>query len=68
MTNLENLEHANRTGLHNVVGENHPRAKLTEKDIFKILDLLKSGMSGVSISKIYNVNESCISKIKNGNT
>lgn len=48
----------------NSTGENNSRAKLTEKDVIKIRNLYsQSNMTLTEISKIYNVQFSCIEKI-----
>lgn len=41
VTHLENVQHAIRTGLTNNKGVNHPRAKLTDKEVLEIRDLYK---------------------------
>ena len=41
VTQKENIQHAIRTGLMNVNGENNPRAKLTDQEVLEIRDLFK---------------------------
>ncbi len=47
-------------------GENHPRAKLTEKDVLEIREHLKSGKLQRIVAEMYNLDKSYISKIKLG--
>ena len=68
MTAQENNQHANKTGLRNVKLENHPRAKLTNKDVLNIAKKIESGQTGASIAREYGVNPWAISKIKTGVT
>ena len=68
MTIQENNAHANETGLRNVKLENHPKAKLTNEDVLKIVNMLNEGRTGASIAREYGVNKSAISKIKTGAT
>ena len=46
-----------------VVGERHPRSKLTEKNIPEICALSVGGMSNISIGKIFGVSANSISGV-----
>jgi hypothetical protein len=46
-------------------GEKHPFAKLTEKDVSEIRDLLSQGIKQRTIAGLYNVSQQTISVIKN---
>lgn len=63
-TRLENQKHASILGLQNrCKGENHPNAKLTEKDVIEIRRLLLKKVSQRKIALIYNVSKSTINLI-----
>jgi group I intron endonuclease len=47
-------------------GEGGVRAKLKEKDVLNIKELIKNGYTNKQIAEIYNVDGSTISKIKTG--
>ena len=49
-------------------GEKNGKAKLTEKDVLDIIELLKQKQSGASIARQYNVSTATISGIKNKKT
>lgn len=68
VTNYENTLHAIKTGLRNNNGENNPSSKLTEKDVYKIIDLFKEGKSCAFIAKQYNVSSSAIERIRRRET
>jgi DNA invertase Pin-like site-specific DNA recombinase len=52
-------------GLVNFVrGSKHPRAKLTEKDIPTIRDLLNKNLSSYKIAKMFGVSSQTIKSIK----
>jgi hypothetical protein len=61
-TNLENKQHAIKTGLTNLKGINHGRCKLTEE---QVLEIKKIGFSQtrMSLSKKYGVARITISRI-----
>lgn len=61
-----NNKHGYDTGLiKSLKGENHKRAKLTNKDVLEIREHLKQGvLSNVKISKLYNISSNSISGIK----
>lgn len=72
--NLENLEwttisgntkHAYNIGRINTSGEKNGMAKLTEKEVLEICELIKKEYSLEYISNLYNVKKSTISRIKN---
>jgi len=46
-------------------GQNHPNSKLTEIQVIEIKKLIKQGLSNTYISKLFNVRDYNISKIKN---
>ena len=60
-TPKENTNHAISIGLTNRSGVNNANSKLTEKDI---LNIRKSKLSGVKLSKIYNITPTAISYVK----
>lgn len=66
-TSSENSQHALRTGLrHPAHGERHGSAKLTEKDVSTIRDLLMQGDAGAGLARKYNVSATTINAIKKG--
>ena len=58
-----NMKHAFRTGLINNTGEKNGMAKLNERKVREIKELLKQGISQYKIAKKYNVSRSAILKI-----
>ena len=67
LTKKENFEHAIRTGLFNVKGENHPQSKLTDDDIREIRRLFhEEGLSKYRIGRIMNIDRRYIGKILSG--
>jgi DNA-binding NarL/FixJ family response regulator len=68
VTNYENTQHAIKIGLRNNNGERNPSAKLIEKDIYEIVDLIKEGKSCAFIAKQFNVSASSIERIKGRKT
>lgn len=61
----ENTKHAYRIGLMSAVGENNGQAKLTEKEIYEIRDLIKNKvLTNSQISKKYNISQSTVCDIK----
>lgn len=72
-TAKENTRHAIRTGLKKIseksrlmlsissTGENHNKAKLTEK---QVLEIRKSNLKTIELAIIYNVSHTTISKVK----
>lgn len=70
-THQYNMTHANEEGNHNVKGENHPLAKLTNQDIIDIRAMyfprarLKNNgkYNCVQIANMYNLNVSTIRRI-----
>lgn len=66
-THKENMEHAANFGNFDVVGQNHPKAKLTNNDVLEIFKLYKTGKHTQSyIGKLYGVSFSCVSAIVRG--
>lgn len=66
-TSSENSQHALKTGLrHPAHGERHGSAKLTEKEVSSIRDLLTQGKTGADLARMYNVSTTTISAIKKG--
>lgn len=66
-TYSENSQHAIDTGLAvRYKGEKHSRAKLTEDQVYEILDMHKSGMCYSEIASKYNLHKTNIGKIVNG--
>jgi hypothetical protein len=67
VTPTENMQHAIRVGSMDFVGEKHPNAKLTNKDVAEIFKLYKTGKYTQSyIGKLYGVSFSCVSAIVRG--
>ena len=65
-TPKENTRHAIKSGLNKNYGENHYKSILTKKDVLRILELLKQGLSHSSIAKQYNVSRTLITRINVG--
>ena len=66
VTYRQNSIHASENGLLNVKrGEQARSAKLKEKEVLEIMELHKKGNSNASISRIYGVDPSTISRIVN---
>ena len=69
LSNLEwvsyfgNMQHAFSTGLANNTGVKNGMAKLNERKVREIKELLKQGISQYKIAKKYNVSRSAILKI-----
>jgi len=57
----EQINHADNTGLRNIKGENHKLSKFSNSDIKFIRE---SNLTAVELAKRFNVNRSCIFKIK----
>lgn len=67
VTPSQNQIHAYKTGLKKITtGTKHWNSVFSNKDILKIKDLLKNGMSQGKISKMYGCNQSSISDIATG--
>ncbi len=68
MTSSQNKKHAFKMGLFKPAkGIKHYRAKLSDKDVLNIRELLKSGQYNQrQIATLYNVKPNHISRIKNG--
>lgn len=49
-----------------ISGEKHPSAKLTNNQVIEIIKMLKEGMRGMDIAKIFGICQSTISLIKHG--
>lgn len=49
-------------------GESHGMAKLTKKDVIDILAMLKNGIYGKSLARMYHVTKQEISNINTGKT
>lgn len=65
VSNKENIQHAYQTGLRNSVGEHNPGHKLTEKEVFEIIDFLQyTTYTQAEIAVLYNVHEETIGRIK----
>lgn len=48
------------------VGESHPRAKLLDREVDLVLDLLASGMSYAEAAQKMDVSKSCVAHIASG--
>lgn len=71
ITVSDNQIHAYRNNLKSTTprrGINSNFAKLTEKNVIKIKELIKDGLSNIEISKMFNVSRPNISMIKNNKT
>ena len=67
VTSSENMKHAFNTGLVNPINcQDHPSAKLSNKEVFKIRELISNGVMQKDIAKHYKVNTSTISRINTG--
>lgn len=66
-TQSENIIHAYATGLA-AVGEDCTVAKLTEEQVLKIIETMKSGESVVQVAKTFGVSAAAVSHIWNGRT
>lgn len=63
----QNNYHALKNGLVTAVGENSPRAKLTEEDVIKICGLINEGKYNYEeIGKMFNVTGATIGNIASG--
>lgn len=65
-THSENMKHAFKSGLHSFKGERNNLSKLSEKQVLAIHGLYLSGMTLITLSKIYNVSMGCIKGIVYG--
>ena len=71
VTKSENVLHAYRNNLNSNKGEINPKAKLSEKDVEEIWNIINSSKNNISftdIGKKYNVSKTAISNIYHGNT
>lgn len=69
VTPKENTKHAKSIGARDYAfGENSHYAKLTEKDVERILRLVADGLSIAEVAFEYNVHNSSIERIKNNRT
>lgn len=48
------------------VGEGHPRAKLLDREVDQVLDLLEAGLSYAAVAAKFDVSKSCIAHIATG--
>lgn len=55
MTQTENIRHAIKKGTYNMVGENHPGAKLTSVKVLQIRELASKGIKKRVLAEIYGV-------------
>lgn len=68
-TRSENIQHAKNAGLReNCMGERHSFAKLNEKQVLEIVELINRGTKLTSIAKLFNISQQSISSIKLGIT
>ena len=66
-TDFDNAVDKMNKGRNNPVkGEDHQDAKLTEKDVIEIRRLLREGIKGNEVAEKFDVTESHVSRIKNG--
>ena len=65
-TPKENMDHAKSTGLLNISGETHGRAKVTEKQVWQIKELYKiKKYKQKELAKMFDISISSISLIVN---
>lgn len=67
-TQLHNMQHSHRLGLHNVKGENSPTAKLDITSVRIIRECIAKGFRHKPIAKYFGVDQTTISNIKTGLT
>lgn len=48
------------------IGEHHPRAKLLDREVDLVLDLLASGLSYAQVAEKFEVSKSCVAHIATG--
>jgi hypothetical protein len=48
------------------VGEGHPRAKLLDREVDQVMDLLEAGLSYAAVAAKFDVSKSCIAHIATG--
>lgn len=65
-TNRENIEHAVKIGLSNFVGENNPRATISESEVIRIKEFINFGLKTCSIRRLTGISESKIQMIRDG--
>lgn len=63
-TQSENQKHAFKNGLLSRSGVKNSQAKLNESQVIEIANMLKNHVSYNTISKIFNISKSTISKIR----
>jgi hypothetical protein len=66
MTSSENMQHADQTGLRNILGEQNGRAKIKDSEIPLIFELRKSGLFLKDIGKQFGVGKAQICRILHG--
>ena len=68
VNNKENTQHAHKLGLINyLVGEDHPKAILTNRKVLRIRELHSTGnYTQVSLAKLFNVSVSAVAGVLNG--
>ena len=60
VTQKENIHHAIDSGLSNQKGEDHPKRKLSEREVRNIRECLSKGRTHSEVSKTYKVSRFCI--------
>ncbi len=48
------------------IGENHPRAKLLDREVDQVLALLEAGLSYAAVALKFDVSKSCVAHIATG--
>lgn len=48
------------------IGQEHPRAKLLDREVDQVLDLLESGLSYAAVAQKMEVSKSCVAHIATG--
>lgn len=68
-TQLDNMQDMVKKGrIHSHIGEDNPKSKLSERDIYKIYRLYDAGLSGYKIAKMFLVSKTNILGIVRGKT
>jgi len=66
VTRQENMQHAQRTGLWNNRGENHPLAKTTKEQILEAIAMIEAGSTMASAAAHVGVDPEVIGKVRRG--
>lgn len=61
---MQKLVSLNESGRR--IGQEHPRAKLLDREVDQVLDLLDSGLSYAAVAEKMEVSKSCVAHIATG--